>query len=232
MRRVTISTLCTLAVLAVVTGTMPAAADPTGFQLPSVTSACGTYVRWVITADRTGGESGLIQAAEVTLLSGGVPVPKWGIDSEIVVTNPGGESGDPTEGPEKAYDGSSDTKWLDFAFGDSESTLLIRFPEAVTFDSYRWTTGNDVPGRDPISWRVEVSSDGVAWITVDTRSDVGVTEEPPRTTDVGPFEVTSSGCGTSGKDFGGGRSDGAKSGPGANRDSVLPLDPRSRGRVK
>lgn len=230
MRRIAIGALGALAVF---TATMPAVARPIEVDLSGTATACITRVRWVITAERPGAEPGLIQAAEVALYNGGTLLPVWSASSEIVVTNPGGAGSDPVygEGPEKAYDGSPDTKWLDFNFDvNSGSTLLIQFPEPVTFDSYAWTTGNDMPGRDPISWRLEVSSDGVSWTTVDTRSDVAVTED--RAAVVGPFGVTYAGCQTTGKDFGSGRSGGAKSGPGENRDDVLALDPRLRGRGK
>lgn len=230
MRRLSSAALCVVALLA---ATLPAAASPTDAGLPSVASSCGTHVRWVITAARVPGGEGIIQAADVALYDAGVPLPNWSDDPDISVTNPGGAGSDPEygEGPEKAYDGRDDTKWLDFAFGvDAESTLLIVFPEPVTFDSYAWTTGNDAPWRDPISWRVEVSPDGVAWTTIDTRSDVAVPEVP--FSDVGPFGVTASGCGSTGRDFGGGRSGVARSGPGENREGVLALDPRSRGRVR
>jgi hypothetical protein len=163
-----------------------------------------THVRWVIT--RSKGES-LIQATELVLLAGVTPLPNLGAPATgIVVTNPGGLNPDPDlyalEGPEQCYDGNPTTKWLDFNFSaapgagpvgeggtyDGESILVIAFPDPVTFTRYQWVTGNDEPRRDPISWRIEVSTDGLAWSLFDVRTDVAVTDDRGAT--VGPFPPT------------------------------------------
>lgn len=181
---------------------------------------------------------GLIQAAEIILYNGGVALANTGNDSpdgSIIVTNPDGYSDpDYDEGPTNAYDGDSGSKWLDFNFPSpqysvtGQSILVIQFPASVTFDSYSWVTGNDEPGRDPISWRLEVSSDGTTWTTVDTRSSLTVTDVRGAT--VGPFTVSGGG---SGKDFGSGKRGVATLGPLANRDVVLSLEPpRTRGYIK
>lgn len=225
----------TLGVTALLTTALPSFSTQVAGQEVS-TSATATYVRWVITEARGG--VGLIQAAEIIFYNGGVPLANTGNDSpdgSIIVTNPGGYS-DPNydEGPTRAYDGSDSTKWLDFNFPSSQgsptgqSILVIQFPAPVTFDSYSWVTGNDVPERDPISWRLEVSSDGMTWTTIDTRSVVSVSDV--RGAIVGPFTVSGGG---SGKDFGSGKSGVATSGPRANRDIVLSLEPpRTRGYIK
>ncbi len=72
------------------------------------------------------------------------------------------------EGPEKAIDGSVDTKFYTDIRNPSYP-LVVELPEPVLFDGYRWYTANDATGRDPVKWSVDVSYDGVSWITVDLR---------------------------------------------------------------
>jgi hypothetical protein len=146
-----------------------------------------THVRWVITERR--GDNDSIQVAELALFSEGEQLPNRDDDGTIVVTNPGGlnpDSGE--EEPEKVYDGDPETKWLDF--DDSESTLVLEFPDPVTFDSYSWVTANDEEDRDPVSWKVEVSTDGIEWTTVHECSDVAVPTGRGET--VGPFSLDGS----------------------------------------
>jgi len=48
------------------------------------------------------------------------------------------------------------TKWLD----KSVKPLVFDFGRKVTVDGYRWATGFDAPGRDPVEWEMHVSRDG------------------------------------------------------------------------
>ena len=171
---------------------MSAVAAPAEGGLTGSTSGCVSHVRWVITTARG---VPFTQAAELTMFNDAIPLPNRGNNANISVTSPGGFSEAPPEGPESAYDGDIATKWIDFALAaGQESTLLIHFPEPVVFDSYQWTTAGAEPERDPISWRLDVSADGVSWTTVDTRSNYAVTEN--RSSVVGPFTNTSLGCNT------------------------------------
>ena len=65
-------------------------------------------------------------------------------------------------------------KWLDLSYQDTN--LIIKFldPEGtagetreVTVGSYNFFTANDAPGRDPVSWIMESSMDGVNWEVID-----------------------------------------------------------------
>ncbi|GAB3865939.1 hypothetical protein ACFPIJ_13605 [Dactylosporangium cerinum] len=42
----------------------------------------------------------------------------------------------------------------------------------MAIKQYTLTSANDLPGRDPRSWTVQDSNDGVTWTTVDARSNV------------------------------------------------------------
>ena len=63
------------------------------------------------------------------------------------------------EAPPFASDGDIDTKWLNFDYTPG-TTLVFQFAEPTSIDSYNYVTGGDAPERDPISWRIEGSSDG------------------------------------------------------------------------
>ncbi len=73
------------------------------------------------------------------------------------------------EGADKAFDGTlakwfngtGATDWLQYRFASGKRYPLIR---------YILTSGNDVPGRDPVSWEVLGGNDGVNWTTLDTRA--------------------------------------------------------------
>ncbi|WP_438026519.1 basic secretory protein-like protein [Sorangium sp. So ce233] len=77
-----------------------------------------------------------------------------------------GENG-PQEAAVKAFDGRSITKWLTFA---SSGWISYEFPSAVTIDRYAIYSANDFPARDPKSWTLEASNDGVTWTPLDTRA--------------------------------------------------------------
>ncbi|MDD2600378.1 MAG: hypothetical protein PHO37_14345, partial [Kiritimatiellae bacterium] len=129
----------------------------------SVGGAVGTrYVRFSPLAMRVGGTnygSGY-QLSEFQLMLNGVKVP---YPAGTLGTSPGVNPGN--EGPEKAIDGSVDTKF----YIKSIQPLIVELSELVRFDGYRWYTANDSTGRDPLSWIVEISEDGVRWSTVDSR---------------------------------------------------------------
>ena len=75
------------------------------------------------------------------------------------------------EGKEQAFDGSENTKWLDFS---PESWIQYNFPinDPVVVSSYKLTSANDAPRRDPKDWQLIASNDGVNWELLDEQSDV------------------------------------------------------------
>jgi hypothetical protein len=70
------------------------------------------------------------------------------------------------EGPDKAGDGSTSTKWLDFT--ETGSVLNMTFASNTTIGGYRLTTANDAPERDPASWRLQASTNNSTWVTIST----------------------------------------------------------------
>ena len=74
----------------------------------------------------------------------------------------------PREGKEKAFDGRTDTKWLDFA-----DSTWIQYEygggASKAVNKYTITSANDYPERDPRDWRLMGSNNGSSWTTLDTR---------------------------------------------------------------
>ncbi|MEV6301376.1 GH92 family glycosyl hydrolase [Actinoplanes sp. NPDC051861] len=75
----------------------------------------------------------------------------------------------PNETAAKLVDDTSLTKWLAF---QNTATLEYRLPAAATVRQYTLTSGDDAPERDPRSWTLQGSSDGVTWTTLDTRTNL------------------------------------------------------------
>lgn len=77
------------------------------------------------------------------------------------------------ESPEKLVDGELGTKWLDSRTTRSDETtknatwVVLTYAEPQTVTKYEWYTANDSPGRDPGSWRLQGSNDGMNWRDLD-----------------------------------------------------------------
>ncbi len=73
------------------------------------------------------------------------------------------------EGADKAFDGTL-AKW--FNGTGATDWLQYRFPSGKRFPLSRYilSSGNDVPGRDPVNWQILGSNDGLNWDTLDTRT--------------------------------------------------------------
>ena len=67
---------------------------------------------------------------------------------------------------ENTVDENPGSKWC-VNNGDTPVVWQMQFPEPQTVKSYAFTSGNDVPERDPRSWVLEGSADGKAWAEVD-----------------------------------------------------------------
>jgi len=65
---------------------------------------------------------------------------------------PGQGNADPAEGPRKLLDGLTNTKYLNFGHQGAGFIVTPTSPTAV--QSFRITTGNDSPGRDPGTWQL------------------------------------------------------------------------------
>ena len=73
----------------------------------------------------------------------------------------------PAEGIAQLFDGQSTTKWLDFS---GTSWIQVTFAKPSSLQAYSLTSGNDMPERDPTSWTLSGSNDGVTWVVIESRT--------------------------------------------------------------
>jgi hypothetical protein len=70
----------------------------------------------------------------------------------------------PGEGPNNAFDNNSSTKYLNFDKKNAGVTVQLNTGRVVT--GFTITTANDFSGRDPTSYKLYGSNDGVTWTLV------------------------------------------------------------------
>ena len=68
---------------------------------------------------------------------------------------------------EFSTDGNPDTKWCIIHEGRPVVWQFDTGQEAVTPRQYRFTSAEDVPARDPRTWKLEGSADGQSWTVLD-----------------------------------------------------------------
>lgn len=142
------------------------------------------YYKWNITAIRTNPfSSGAVQVADFYFQLNGSDQAWTGVS-----VTARGDNAVYAEVADKLIDGSTATKWLDFSNSGTPITW-VQFDfgagNAKTFSGYKWYTANDEDSRDPVSWTIQGSNNGTTWTTLDTRTNVSVTNS--RNTIVGPF---------------------------------------------
>lgn len=85
------------------------------------------------------------------------------------------------EKPSKLVDNDVSTKWAVDAktkLQEVDVTVTFTLPSEIMFAYYSFTTANDVPKRDPVSWELYDSlDDGATWNLIDQRSDVVVPDD-------------------------------------------------------
>jgi hypothetical protein len=72
------------------------------------------------------------------------------------------------EGIDAAYDNNTSTKLL--LYGRRTDSIQYRMTRPSVVTNYDLTSANDEPGRDPKTWTLEGSNDGVGWRALDNRS--------------------------------------------------------------
>jgi hypothetical protein len=85
------------------------------------------------------------------------------------------------EGPAKAYDNLTSTKWCVSSAPSTTTPISTVYDfsgtTAFAIDRYTITTANDVPGRDPKNWTLQgcqgtcTAGGGTGWVTIDTRTN-------------------------------------------------------------
>ncbi|MFO1521770.1 MAG: glycoside hydrolase N-terminal domain-containing protein [Kiritimatiellia bacterium] len=82
----------------------------------------------------------------------------------------GAREGNPGQDAAKTVDGNPDTKWC-VIHGGQPQEWRASLPAAAAPASYSFTSAEDVPGRDPRTWKLEGSDDGKAWTLLDEHAD-------------------------------------------------------------
>ena len=111
------------------------------------------YFRLDISKIRTPGVN-YMQISELIFLYNGVIVPSSG----AVVTD--SQSKYDGEGSPLVFDNNLWTKWLAYSVPVS---LFIAFSSSIKMNQYQFVTGNDTPGRDPVSWILYSSPDKITY---------------------------------------------------------------------
>ena len=73
----------------------------------------------------------------------------------------------------RAFDSDETTKWLVYEGVEESVWVQIALPVSHVLTKYGITSANDAPERDPSSWSLAASNDGVYFVTLDQQ--VGVT---------------------------------------------------------
>jgi len=68
----------------------------------------------------------------------------------------------------KLIDNNVNTKYLTF---NASGWIQYQAPSSYVVKSYTITSANDAPERDPLSWILQGSADGISWTTIDSRSN-------------------------------------------------------------
>jgi hypothetical protein len=125
---------------------------------------------------------GIVQVSQFELMYAGGFLSYTG----ATASNPSGDN-PPSEEPDKAIDGTVETKWVDRS-SRSTRPLIIDFGTRKVADSFRFATANDVDGRDPVRWTIDGSNDNVNWTTLHTQStDASITTSRKTYTQVFKF---------------------------------------------
>jgi hypothetical protein len=136
----------------------------------------------------------MMQMTEFQLLFMGTRVDYTG----ATATNPSG-SNPSGQDASKAIDNNTSTVFLDWSGNGTVGpnvtgvikswVLQIDFGSRRTVDGFRYITGGDVNGRDPVQWILEGSNDNSTWTTIHTQStDASITTSRTTTTQI--FYIT------------------------------------------
>ncbi|WP_176697103.1 GH92 family glycosyl hydrolase [Microbacterium sp. 3J1] len=143
-----------------------------------VAASVGLAMLTPITATAAAGETTFASSFEATdaapaLAGTGSPVNVTGsrftpgsVLGDVAAVTASAENA-PNEAATFVADGNAGSKWLAFA-----NTGWVQYELASPHPmvSYTLTSGNDAPERDPADFRVQGSTDGTDWVTIDERS--------------------------------------------------------------
>jgi hypothetical protein len=109
-------------------------------------------------------------AAGQTAAPSGPPPPDWKAirtnSTPVVISNiyPTSNNSPPGEGANNAFDGNTNTKYLNF--DKKNAGVTVKLSQGRVVQKFTVTTANDFSGRDPTSYILYGSHDGVNWIKI------------------------------------------------------------------
>ena len=109
-------------------------------------------------------------AAGQTAPPPGPPPPNWQpirtTSSPVVINNifPTSNNSPANEGAAKAFDGNPNTKYLNF--DKKNAGVTVKLSQGRVVQKFTLTTANDFSGRDPTSYKLYGSNDGVNWVLI------------------------------------------------------------------
>jgi len=123
----------------------------------------------------TGGydQMGSYQTLGVLCIDTSVRAEAAAVKEPTVVCASGHQPYWPQESIEASVDGNPGSKWCVVTEG-APVTWELRLPKAVVVNQYSFTSGGDVPERDPSTWELSGSNNGKDWTSLDRHEN-----EPP-----------------------------------------------------
>jgi hypothetical protein len=110
------------------------------------------------------------QTATATPNSASTPTPNWQIirtnSNPVVISNiyPTSYNSPSNEGAANAFDGNVNTKYLNF--DKKNAGVTVKLSQGRVVQKFTITTANDFSGRDPTSYKLYGSNDGVNWTLI------------------------------------------------------------------
>jgi len=110
------------------------------------------------------------QTATATPNSASTPTPNWQIirtnSNPVVISNiyPTSYNSPSGEGAANAFDGNVNTKYLNF--DKKNAGVTVKLSQGRVVQKFTITTANDFSGRDPTSYKLYGSNDGVTWTLI------------------------------------------------------------------
>ena len=128
------------------------------------------YDTYRLNITKNKGDDTLMQVAEIELIGPKQAGLNYGRSAgvEITARNRIGDG----EAEIKAFDGDSQTKWLDHNDHNGAPTVAdpswvqVKLPEAAAVNKLALISANDAPARDPENFNLQGSNDGTTWITL------------------------------------------------------------------
>lgn len=153
----------------------PAANVPPAWTLPNFNDAAWTKsASGVGVGFDNGGDDGPVNIPNGTELPGLIGFDLTDPEEDGVpngtITAGGSDSSPGNERPPQGLDNTVATKWLSFAPTGTFYQFRFANGQRSAVNGYTITSANDAPERDPYSWTLSGSNDGVNFTVVDTRN--------------------------------------------------------------